>query len=132
MSLSIPSDNLRKINSLDEIPYKVLRNYKVKQNYDNQLQYLSTLNIDEVNNQIEQDINDYNNYIDFIITKNNRITSKVTTEQLDRNILTEGNRYVIGKDGIEHTILDNEWNRKNVTVDIEGNIIGKVENEPMD
>ena len=57
---------------------------------------------------------------------------KVTTEQLNRNILTEGNRYVIGKDGIEYTILDNEWNRKNVTVDIEGNIIGKVRNEPMD
>ena len=57
---------------------------------------------------------------------------KVTNEQLNRNILTEGNRYVIGKDGIEYTILDNEWNRKNVTVDIEGNIIGEVRNEPMD
>lgn len=86
MSLSIPSDNLRKINDLDNIPYKDLRNYKVKQNYDNQLQYLSTLNIDEVNNQIEQDINDYNNCIEFIISKNNRITNKVRTEY--NNLLT--------------------------------------------
>ena len=72
---------------MDEIPYKDLRNYKVKQNYDNQLQYLSTLNIDEVSNQIEQDINDYNNYIDFIISKNNRITNKVKTEY--NNLLTK-------------------------------------------
>lgn len=87
MSSSIPVENIRKINDLEEIPYKDLRNYKVKQNYDNQLQYLSTLNIDEVSNQIEQDINDYNNYIDFIISKNNRITNKVKTEY--NNLLTK-------------------------------------------
>ena len=55
-----------------------------------------------------------------------------TTESLARTIKTKGNRYVIDKDGVEHTILDNEDNRKNVTVDIEGNIIGKVINEPKD
>ena len=87
MSSSILVENIRKINDLNEIPYKDLRNYKVKQNYDNQLQYLSTLNFDEVNNQIQEDINEYNNYIDFIISKNNRISSNVRTDY--NNLLTK-------------------------------------------
>lgn len=87
MSLSIPSDNLRKINNLDEIPYKDLRNYKVKQNYYNHINYLIDLNRDEVNNQIQEDINEYNNYIDFIIDKNNRISNNIRTEY--NNLLTK-------------------------------------------
>ena len=87
MSLSIPSDNLRKINNLDEIPYKNVNHHKVYNNYLNHMNYLLSLSEEDLNNQIEKDINDYNNYIDLIISKNNRISSKVKTEY--NNLLTK-------------------------------------------
>lgn len=87
MSLSIPSDNLRKINNLDEIPYKDIKHYKVYNNYLNHINYLLSLSGDEIDNQIEEDINDYNKYIDLIISKNNRISSNVRNEY--NNLLTK-------------------------------------------
>lgn len=87
MSLSIPSDNLRKINNLDEIPYKDINHHKVYNNYLNQMNYLLSLSEEELNNQIEEDINNYNKYIDIINSKNNRISSKVKTEY--NNLLTK-------------------------------------------
>lgn len=87
MSLSIHSDNLRKINSLDEIPYKNINHHKVYNNYLNHMNYLLSLSGDEIDNQIEKDINDYNEYIDLIISKNNRITNKVRNEY--NNLLTK-------------------------------------------
>lgn len=87
MSLSIPSDNLRKINNLDEIPYKDIKHHKVYNNYLNQMNYLLSLSGDEIDNQIEEDINDYNNYIDLIISKNNRISNNVRNDY--NNLLTK-------------------------------------------
>ena len=61
MSSSIPVENIRKINDLEEIPYKDLRNYKVKQNYYNHINDVIDLNKDEIDNQSKEDINEYNN-----------------------------------------------------------------------
>ena len=77
MSSSIPVENIRKINNLEEIPYKDVKHHKVYNNYLNQMNYLLSLSANEIDNQIEKDINDYNKYIDLIISKNNRITNKV-------------------------------------------------------
>ena len=113
MSLSIPSDNLRKINNLDEIPYKDIKHHKVYNNYLNQMNYLLSLSGDEIDNQIEEDINNYNKYIDLIISKNNRISSNVRNEY--NNLLTKLTadkrvKYLNNKydDVIDPSILFNE------------------------
>lgn len=76
MTFYIDNENLRKINNLDEIPYKDLNKAIVKKHYYNHINYLVNLDKDEIDNQIQQDINDYNNQIDLITTKHNRITKR--------------------------------------------------------
>ena len=129
MSLSIPSDNLRKINNLDEIPYKDINHHKVYNNYLNHMNYLLSLSEEELNNQIGKDINDYNNYIDLIISKNNRITSKVRNEY--NNLLTKltadrnFNRYIEEENDINTIDQDyfNPRQKNNYNVDYDNSML---------
>ena len=76
MTFYIPDENVRKINNLDEIPYKDLSKAIVKKHYYDHINYLVNLDKDEIDNQIEQDINDYNNQIDLINNKHNKVTKR--------------------------------------------------------
>ena len=76
MSFYIPDEDVRKINDLDEIPYKDLSKAIVKKHYYDHINYLINLDKDEIDNQIQQDINNYNNQIDLINSKHNRITKR--------------------------------------------------------
>ena len=125
----MPSDNIRKINNLDEIPYKNVKHHKVYNNYLNQMNYLLSLSEEEIDNQIEKDINDYNNYIDLIISKNNRITSKVRNEY--NNLLTKltadrnFNRYIEEENNI-NTIDEDYFNprqKNNYNVDYDNSML---------
>ena len=122
MSLSIPSDNLRKINNLDEIPYKNVTHPKVYYNYLNHRRYLLTLSGEEIDNQIQEDINEYNNYIDLIIRKNNRISSKVKTEY--NNLLT---KLTADRDYINNVNEDNDINLIDSSIFNEENDINTID-----
>lgn len=76
MTFYIPDENVRKINNLNEIPYKDLSNAIVKKHYYDHINYLLNLDKDEIDNQIEQDINDYNNQVDLINNKHNKVTKR--------------------------------------------------------
>lgn len=77
MTFNIPDENIYKINNLDNIPYKDLRKAIVRNVYNNHYNNLFSLSEEELNNQIEKDINDYNKHIDLIVSKHNRITKRV-------------------------------------------------------
>ena len=53
MSFSIPDEDVRKINNLDEIPYKDLSKSIVKKYYYEHINYLINLDKDEIDNQIQ-------------------------------------------------------------------------------
>ena len=76
MSFSVPDENIYKINNLDNIPNKDLSKAIVRNVYNNHYNNLFSLTEEELNNQIEKDINDYNNHIDLINSKHNRITKR--------------------------------------------------------
>lgn len=105
MSFSIPRVNLHKINDLDDIPYKNVSHPKVYNKYINHRRYLLTLSGEEIDNQIQEDINEYNNYIDLIISKNNRISNKVKTEY--NNLLT---KLTADRNFIRYTNEENDIN----------------------
>ena len=135
MSSSIPVENIRKINSLDEIPYKDVNHHKVYNNYLNQMNYLLSLSGDEIDNQIEKDINYYNNYIDLIISKNNRITNKVRNEY--NNLLTKltadrnFKRYINEENDIneiDSSIFNNEENNFSDSDKMNDELIDRIKN----
>ena len=76
MSFSVPDENIYKINNLNEIPNKDLSKAIVRNVYNNHYNNLFSLTEEELNKQIEKDINDYNNHIDLINSKHNRITKR--------------------------------------------------------
>ena len=80
MSRSIPSENIFKINSLNEVPEKErMYNHVIKEIYDEQMELYSKLNKSELEDLVNEYINEYNEYIDLIEAKHNRITNKEIT-----------------------------------------------------
>ena len=79
MTHSVPSENIFKINNLNEVPEKKrMYNHLVKKVYDEQMELYSKLDKSELEDLVNEYINEYNEYIDIIEANNNRLTKPIS------------------------------------------------------
>lgn len=127
MSRSIPSENIFKINNLDEVPEKKrMYNHLVKEVYNEQMELYSKLSKSELKDLINEYINDYNNQIDLIESKFNKLT-KPESDRYNRlhiNLIAirdyiQQNNIDLSENNESNSISEEEYNKLDVISSIE-------------